>query len=441
MPAWEKLWIVVDLVLLAAGLSLVVVVGPGIFGDAVERYAALAELITQHRLSPTKSSLVGPLLATPLWWLGGQLHAREKTIAHFNLVVLVIAGAVLFSALRRALGSNASRRFLIVVLFGSGYLHEAMNFNNEVFSSLAVACGLLGLSQLSRASAVWPGLAIVLGTVNMASNAVGATLGILRMLLHEKRLRYLVIVVGCVVGLTLEALIRRHSPFATGYEGNHGTRTQLPFSGLPGFSYPFVLGVLSIVFSFGKGLVFFYPGLFAPVQRFIDDPDLKAVRQAWLLAVVGLVVVYSRWWAWYGGMCWGPRFFLFAALPSALAFTLWTAHARSALSALAAALLLAYAFWVGYDGLVFEIQNLDICSAHSNRLEAFCWYVPEFSPLVRPFIVARTLATWQRWAIAIFCSAYLRASAPAWRKTFVLGRAACASGLKSFRLRAREMRF
>src|SRR5262249_4431308 len=159
--------------------------------------------------------------------------------------------------------------------------------------------------------------------------------------------------------------------------------------------YPFVLGALSIVFSFGKGLLFFYPGMFAPVHRFIDDPDLKAVRQAWLLVVVGLVAVYARWWAWYGGMCWGPRFFLFAALPSALVFTLWTGRARSALRARAAALLLAYAFWVGYAGLVFEIQTLDICSTDSNRLEAFCWYLPEFSPLVRPFIVARTLATWE----------------------------------------------
>jgi hypothetical protein len=41
----------------------------------------------------------------------------------------------------------------------------------------------------------------------------------------------------------------------------HGFVTIMPFSGEPGFSYPIVFGALSILFSFGKGLIFFIPSI------------------------------------------------------------------------------------------------------------------------------------------------------------------------------------
>src|SRR4029078_4990998 len=34
--------------------------------------------------------------------------------------------------------------------------------------------------------------------------------------------------------------------------------------------------------------------------------------------LAGLILVYARWWAWYGGWGWGPRFLLYAGVPSAL---------------------------------------------------------------------------------------------------------------------------
>jgi hypothetical protein len=58
-----------------------------------------------------------------------------------------------------------------------------------------------------------------------------------------------------------EAWLRRGSPFVSGYAANHGDRTILPYSGRAGFSYPLLLGIASILFSFGRGLVFFSPGL------------------------------------------------------------------------------------------------------------------------------------------------------------------------------------
>src|SRR6185436_5776493 len=99
----------------------------------------------------------------------------------------------------------------------------------------------------------------------------------------------------------------------TGYSGDEGFRTVLPFSGRSGFSYPFALGVLSMLLSFGKGILFFAPGLLLVAQaRRLADRKVAALIDAWMLFLVGLVLVYARWWAWYGGWFWGPRFLLIA---------------------------------------------------------------------------------------------------------------------------------
>ena len=58
------------------------------------------------------------------------------------------------------------------------------------------------------------------------------------------------------------------TPYAE--EVEHGYRTYLPYSGQPGFSYPLLFGVVSLVFSFGKGILFFAPGLFLPLRRAAD---------------------------------------------------------------------------------------------------------------------------------------------------------------------------
>ena len=93
----------------------------------------------------------------------------------------------------------------------------------------------------------------------------------------------------------------------------------MPYSGKPGFSYPFLLGVASILFSFGRGLVFFAPGLllwFGARTRQLA-PGRRVVILL-LLFVAGLVLVYAKWWAWYGGLTWGPRYFIVAAVPASL---------------------------------------------------------------------------------------------------------------------------
>jgi hypothetical protein len=167
----------------------------------------------------------------------------------------------------------------------------------------------------------------------------------------------------------------------------------LPYSGQPGFSYPIVFGVLSILFSFGKGLAIFIPGLWLLFKRPARDvPDVVRTLQrysSWF--VVGLVLVYAKWWAWAGGWFWGPRFFLFACVPAAVALALHLCDRHATPRAKALTLgVLAWSTWVGINGAVYDQLDMGMCNNTPN-LEAYCWYTPEFSALFRPFIVAKTL--------------------------------------------------
>ena len=67
----------------------------------------------------------------------------------------------------------------------------------------------------------------------------------------------------------------------------HGIKTIMPYSGRPGFSYPFLFGLLSILFSFGNGLLFFTPGLLLPIRKTLSKWPLHQK--------INLSQVYTLW--------------------------------------------------------------------------------------------------------------------------------------------------
>ncbi|HLZ59448.1 MAG TPA: hypothetical protein VKR06_21085 [Ktedonosporobacter sp.] len=186
----------------------------------------------------------------------------------------------------------------------------------------------------------------------------------------------------------------------TGYANDAGYHTVMPYSGQPGFSYPFFLGLLSILFSFGKGLIFFVPGLLLPVRSVLlkmqQEKKLELYRAygLWLCFIIGLILVYARWWSWYGGTFWGPRFFLIASIPASFAIALRLQNNREAslLTNLFTLFVFALSGWVGISGAVFtQSTDIPLCGNHNYALEAFCHYVPEFSVLWHPFVVHQYL--------------------------------------------------
>jgi hypothetical protein len=259
-----------------------------------------------------------------------------------------------------------------------------------VFSAAAVVVGLTCLlTDAPLAGAV----ALCLGVINSPPLLLALVLVAFTLAWNERKAWYLVLPVVTVLAIMLDAWIRRGSPLSTGYDAEVGFKTVMPYSGLPGFTYPFVLGALSSVFSFGKGLLFFAPGLFLDVGAIEDEP-LRRLHRLLLLFVAGMVAFYAKWFAWYGGWFWGPRFLLLASVPASLGIALCLRERNaSVVKRLLVLGVLLLSAWVGIDGAVFGLEGLaKIGTANNYALEGLTWYVPEFSPLWYPFIEHRHLA-------------------------------------------------
>jgi hypothetical protein len=404
---------VADGLVLALGLA-VLLFGPHyIDGDGLERFKALDALLSRSEVSPISYSLIGPLFSFPLWLLGRIGPSAEWWCSGYNFVLFTLGLLLMDRLLRGAVSGPARRRFLLLLVFGSMFAHHVQNYYGEVFTAVLVAAGILAVA-VRRSAWGWP--CLVLGAANTPASLVGLLLATGGGCLRVRRLRYGLAVAACAALVLLESLLRRGSSLTSGYEGNHGFATVLPYSGLPGFSYPFFFGLLSILFSFGKGLVFFAPGLLVGVRRDAASvgPDARSAYGMWLAFLVGLVLVYARWWAWYGGWFWGPRFFLFASVPAAfaLAVSLTEAPRQSLVRNGVTLALLALSCWVGLNGAVFGTANLEVCRADDYALESLMWYTPEFSVLWRPFVAVGPPPAWQ-WARAgVFVVGFFYLAAP-----------------------------
>ena len=120
---------------------------------------------------------------------------------------------------------------------------------------------------------------------------------------------------------------------------------------------------------------------------------IKDVLVLWILYLAGMILVYGSWWAWYGGVSWGPRFLLFASLPASLllAAQVWRPP-RDLLAATVVVAAFLLSVWVGIDGQTFGRFGQDACFANHYALESFCWYVPEFSVLWTPLVAHAQLS-------------------------------------------------
>jgi hypothetical protein len=152
--------------------------------------------------------------------------------------------------------------------------------------------------------------------------------------------------------------------------------------------------------------------------------------------VIGLVLVYARWWAWYGGAVWGPRFFLFASLPASLVLARWTARAEEH-STRANVLVfgaVALSCWVGVNGIVFQGYGSEVFWRNNFETEYLNWYVPECSVLWLPFVVPKPLA-WDAYVrLALFALGFAYLGWPAGRVLARRARTACAAVWRGLRV-------
>jgi hypothetical protein len=378
-------------------LAMLFLLPHSIFGDGALRFQAISELLEQGKLSSMQYSMVGPAFSIPLWLLGKFYMTPDWWCARYNLFVFSAGLLVIYLLLRKRIDHGLIRKFFLVLIIASMFANHLMAYYGEVFTAILVATGILMLTT-GRSRGGWG--VIVVGVINTPASIVGLACVVLRRAVEKKRWRY-ILAFGAALGLiVLEYTIRRGSFSIGSYENpaNAPFRTVMPYSGRQGFSYPFFFGLLSILFSFGKGIFFFAPGLLLPVRglmRRIQGSvkiELYSTYILWIGFLIGLVLVYSPWWAWYGGWFWGPRFFLFASIPASFALALCLHYRNPSLILnILTATIFILSLWVGVNGALYDQRGLGICITKNYALELLCHYTPELSVLWHPFVVNEPL--------------------------------------------------
>lgn len=372
-------------------------------GDDHVRYHDIETLLRHGHLTNSRYSLVMPLVSAPLLKLGNHIESPIYWAVHFNVIVVAAGALIAYLLLRRRYDARLFRLVVLVLLFASFLTNRLRDYNAETLTATLVTLGIICLATGRHTVFGWA--AIVIGVANTPATIIALALMAIVHAVRTRRLRHLVPVLAAAGLIMLEDWIRRGGPFVTGY-------------GKQSFSYTFLLGLAAILFSFGRGLLFFTPGLVLWLDR--SRRRLLPGRYAVALMMaftVGLILTYSKWWAWYGGLSWGPRFFLFAAVPASvlLATGIWRAG-RSPMADAVTLIVLALSSWVSFSGAFVDIRDaVSFCSANGYRLEPYCWYMPQYSSLWYPVRESHQVIsqlTTSTKVVALFCCvvfAYLAA--------------------------------
>lgn len=411
--------VLVDLLLLTAGLTLLAIGRHELTGDAGTRLQQVTALVRRGELTAGKYSLIGPLAAAPVVLLVDDPAILPAAAGRVNLALFSLLLLCMGCFMASEANSGVARRTLLLLVFGSLFGHHVQDFTGETFTAVTVALGLMLAARLPN-SGTWLSTsrlvgAIVLmslGTANTPALLPAVTLGVIMMAWRGDR-RLLAAPALALLLIFAENTLRRGGPFLSGYEGDRGFPTVMPFSGRPGFSYPWVLGLYSILLAPGKGLCWFTPGIW--LER--SKGHLAGAVSRWhlgLMAIVaGMVATYAGWWSWYGGWWWGPRFFLLASLPASVLLAVrlsTTGQSWRDRAVVGAALTLS--LWVGANGAVFSQRPAEAYLATRGGgfvdREFLFWYVPEFSPLVMPFWQPVSLTSLDWGTLALHLIVWLR---------------------------------
>ena len=262
----------------------------------------------RSRYGAAPSLLAVPFLA-PAWPFRRAIGAAGLDAA---AALTWAAGAGLaawaFLRLARALRPGASPFWAPAFLAGTFFWPYAADSYTEPWAAAALALGAAGLLR-SSSHAMRAGLAAGLGTLAAALLKpmlwVLAPAVVLAALARDRGRPGLpraavgavaILVPGLAGTLALNvALYGRATDFGYGY------------AGLP-FDHPLAAGLVGLLASPGRGLLFFAPVAFlAPfVLRRLSNP---ARVLCGILPLVLLLVV-ARWFSWHGASCWGPRLLL-----------------------------------------------------------------------------------------------------------------------------------
>ena len=371
-------------------------------GDGGVRARAIATLVDTGHLTSMKYSYVGPLFSVPLYLIDKLLRFEGRLFYRYNIFVLAAGFVIAYLVLRQRTERSNLRRFFLLILTASMFPYHLMTFYGEVFSAV---CAGLGILLLTEGRWGWGWLLVILAVANTPALAVGMAFVSMLVALERRDPRHLLAPLLAAAAILLESWISRGHPLVSGYAGDGAGPSGIrPYTGIPGFSFPLFFGLLSILFSFGRGILFYQPALWFAFQRRSCERSLHRAYVLWMAFLVGEILVFARWNQWHGAGFWGPRFLLFAAVPASYLLAARLANRQEGLLGNGLTFIaLAFSAWVGVDGAIFHLKNLP--DSFCDQVDGvFCLYVPEFSPLWLPFVKA-PWASHEESRVAIYCAA------------------------------------
>ena len=248
----------------------------------------------QGRLSPLNYSLIGPLFSAPLWLLGRAADNPVGWVLQFNLLCLAAGLLALYLVLRPHVDRRVLGTLLLLLVAASMFPNHVRYYYGEVFTAICVGAGLAAVVFGGRRTRMVGWAAVVLGTANTPPVLAGLAAVTLVRLYQRKRLRDVVPLLAAGALVLAEAWLRRGSPFAWATADDHGVQTIMPYSGLPGFSYPLSSGCWRDSSSFWQGADLLHAGLFLPMRRALSQrggrlsPSGMVALLLWLGFVAGL---------------------------------------------------------------------------------------------------------------------------------------------------------
>lgn len=269
----------------------------------------------------SKKGLGVALWVAPFYALGLALPGAG--LAHAGLLASAVASAVGGMAVYcagMALTRRVARAAWLALLYGLGtiILPYSKYLFSEGLASAAMAVAVLGLSVhlcTNDERRRWLLLAGAGAAASMLARPVGAlaapfavaAIAWAAVSRHGRRLRaitapvaaYLLPVVAGLAVMALANWLRFGNPLSTGFAAGES------------FSAPFWEGFRGLVLSPGKSLFLYSPPLFLALVGIPTAARRWPRFTAFALATaVAHVLLYSTWYGWDGGWCWGPRFLI-----------------------------------------------------------------------------------------------------------------------------------
>jgi hypothetical protein len=362
-----------------------------VLGDDATRRVMLQQL--SDGIAPkTKYSFIQPVLSTPFFWVLDHLD-----FGIYAVTLLPIGWMILWAlSVWRVLARERSAQFahhVVTLTVASLVGASLIGFSSDIFTALTMSGGVIvGLLARTRSARVVAWLVFVIGAANtpVMFAATAAMAGYL--ILRRRQIRFAALPIVVFLGMVIEATAVSGRVSWTRYSNGveHGILPLMPWGDVEGFGWPLWSGLLAVLFSFGRGLVFFIPTIWAGATR--QGDRVTGVEHALWVLGVALIPIYSMWWAWDGGVGFGPRFFTILVVPAAMATaSLVEKPNRSILRSAVAALSVVLSLWVAVSGSVFGITTtaFDWC-ASGGGFDNFvlCLYTPEYSNLWAPIWAA-----------------------------------------------------